>query len=76
VDFDLAQFVVDYGAYVYPLIFVFTFLEGETLIIFAGVAGASGLSQLDASYSCSRGSAASPVTSSIIGSADVGVRAS
>lgn len=36
-DIDLAQLVTDYGAYVYPLIFVFTFLEGETLIIFAGV---------------------------------------
>lgn len=34
---DLAQLAADYGDYVYPIVFVLTFLEGETFVIFGGV---------------------------------------
>ncbi len=34
---DLAQLAAEYGDYVYPIVFVLTFLEGETFIIFGGV---------------------------------------
>jgi membrane protein DedA with SNARE-associated domain len=34
---DLAQIAADYGDYIYPIIFILTFLEGETLVIFGGV---------------------------------------
>lgn len=39
---DFSQIAADYGAYVYPLIFIWSFLEGETFIIFAGVAAHQG----------------------------------
>jgi membrane protein DedA with SNARE-associated domain len=34
---DLAEIAADYGDYIYPIIFILTFLEGETLVIFGGV---------------------------------------
>jgi membrane protein DedA with SNARE-associated domain len=34
---DLAQLAADYGDYVYPIVFILTFLEGETFVIFGGV---------------------------------------
>ena len=34
---DLAQLAADYGDYIYPIIFAWTFLEGETFVIFGGV---------------------------------------
>jgi membrane protein DedA with SNARE-associated domain len=34
---DLAQLAADYGDYIYPIIFIWTFLEGETFVIFGGV---------------------------------------
>ena len=40
---DLAQIAADYGDYIYPIIFILTFLEGETLVIFGGVLAHQGL---------------------------------
>jgi membrane protein DedA with SNARE-associated domain len=40
---DLAQIVAEYGDYIYPLIFILTFFEGETPVIFAGVLAHQGL---------------------------------
>jgi membrane protein DedA with SNARE-associated domain len=37
------QIIADYGAYFYILIFVWTFFEGETIVLFAGFAAAQGL---------------------------------
>lgn len=34
---DLARLAADYGDYIYPIIFAWTFLEGETFVIFGGV---------------------------------------
>ncbi|HEX6980982.1 MAG TPA: DedA family protein [Alphaproteobacteria bacterium] len=39
---DFSQIVAEYGAYVYPLIFAWAFVEGETFVIFAGVAAHQG----------------------------------
>lgn len=39
---DFAQIAADYGAYVYPLIFAWAFVEGETFVIFGGVAAHQG----------------------------------
>ena len=39
---DPWQIITEYGAYFYPIAFVWTFLEGETIILFAGFAAAQG----------------------------------
>lgn len=39
---DFAQIAADYGAYIYPIIFIWTFFEGETFVIFGGVAAHQG----------------------------------
>ena len=45
---DVIPFVQDYGALVYALTFVWTFLEGETFVLFAGLAAQRDL--LDARF--------------------------
>jgi membrane protein DedA with SNARE-associated domain len=40
---DLHQLIAEYGAYTYLAAFVWTFLEGETIVLFAGFAAAQGL---------------------------------
>jgi membrane protein DedA with SNARE-associated domain len=40
---DLHQLIAEYGAYTYLGAFVCTFLEGETIVLFAGFAAAQGL---------------------------------
>src|SRR5262245_56867595 len=40
---DINQLIADYGIYFYLIIFVWTFLEGETVVIFAAFAAAQGL---------------------------------
>ena len=37
------QLIADYGVYFYFLIFVWTFFEGETIVLFAAFAAAQGL---------------------------------
>ena len=37
------QLIADYGVYFYLLVFVWTFFEGETIVLFAGFAAAQGL---------------------------------
>jgi membrane protein DedA with SNARE-associated domain len=37
------QLIADHGAYFYLIVFVWTFLEGETIVLFAGFAAAQGL---------------------------------
>ena len=37
------QLIAEHGAYFYPIAFVWTFLEGETIVLFAGFAAAQGL---------------------------------
>src|SRR6266851_8839051 len=39
---DPWKIITEYGAYFYPIAFVWTFLEGETIILFAGFAAAQG----------------------------------
>jgi membrane protein DedA with SNARE-associated domain len=40
---DINQLIAQHGAYFYPAVFVWTFLEGETVVLFAGFAAAQGL---------------------------------
>jgi membrane protein DedA with SNARE-associated domain len=40
---DLNQLIAENGAWFYAIIFVWTFLEGETVVLFAGFAAAQGL---------------------------------
>jgi len=40
---DISQLIADNGHYFYAIAFVWTFLEGETVILFAGFAAAQGL---------------------------------
>lgn len=40
---DLSQLIAHHGAWFYPIAFVWTFLEGETVILCAGFAAAQGL---------------------------------
>jgi membrane protein DedA with SNARE-associated domain len=40
---DVNQLIVEHGAWFYPIAFVWTFLEGETIVLFAGFAAAQGL---------------------------------
>ena len=37
------QLIADYGVYFYLLVFVWTFFEGETIVLFAAFAAAQGL---------------------------------
>jgi membrane protein DedA with SNARE-associated domain len=43
---DLQQLIFDYGDWFYPCTFLWTFLEGETFVIFAGYAAEQGLLSL------------------------------
>ena len=40
---DINQLIADHGVFFYALAFVWTFLEGETVVLFAGFAAAQGL---------------------------------
>jgi membrane protein DedA with SNARE-associated domain len=40
---NVHQLIADYGAYSYLIAFIWTFLEGETIVLFAGFAAAQGL---------------------------------
>jgi membrane protein DedA with SNARE-associated domain len=40
---DINQLIVAHGAWFYPIAFVWTFFEGETIVLFAGFAAAQGL---------------------------------
>ena len=40
---DINQLIADHGACFYAIAFIWTFLEGETVIVFAGFAAAQGL---------------------------------
>jgi membrane protein DedA with SNARE-associated domain len=40
---DVDQLIAAHGAYSYLIAFVWTFLEGETIVLFAGFAAAHGL---------------------------------
>jgi membrane protein DedA with SNARE-associated domain len=40
---DINQLIADHGAWFYPIAFVWTFLEGETVVLCAGFAAAQGL---------------------------------
>ena len=37
---DVNQLIAEHGAWFYPITFLWTFLEGETFVIFAGAASA------------------------------------
>jgi membrane protein DedA with SNARE-associated domain len=41
------QLIADHGAYFYLIVFVWTYLEGETIVLFAGFAAAQGLLRLE-----------------------------
>lgn len=40
---DIGQLIAEYGIWFYFIIFLWTFLEGETVVLFAGFAAAQGL---------------------------------
>ncbi len=40
---DISQLIAEHGSWAYPIVFVWTFLEGETIVLFAGFAAAQGL---------------------------------
>ena len=40
---DVNQLIAEHGVWFYPFAFVWTFLEGETIVLFAGFAAAQGL---------------------------------
>jgi membrane protein DedA with SNARE-associated domain len=40
---DINQLIAEYGTYTYLIAFIWTFLEGETIVLFAGFAAAQGL---------------------------------
>ena len=40
---NIHQLITDHGAYFYLIAFIWTFLEGETIVLFAGFAAAQGL---------------------------------
>jgi membrane protein DedA with SNARE-associated domain len=44
---DIAQWVQDYGEWFYAITFVWTFLEGETFVLFAGLGARQGILRLD-----------------------------
>jgi membrane protein DedA with SNARE-associated domain len=39
----IQNLIRDYGVWIYPITFIWTFFEGETFVLFAGFAAASGL---------------------------------
>ncbi len=41
------QLIAEHGAYFYLIVFVWTYLEGETIVLFAGFAAAQGLLRLE-----------------------------
>jgi membrane protein DedA with SNARE-associated domain len=41
------KLIVEHGAYFYLIVFVWTYLEGETIVLFAGFAAAQGLLRLE-----------------------------
>jgi membrane protein DedA with SNARE-associated domain len=43
----IRQLIADHGAYFYLIVFVWTYLEGETIVLFAGFAAAQGLLRLE-----------------------------
>ena len=40
---DIDRLIAEYGAYTYLIAFIWTFLEGETIVLFSGFAAAQGL---------------------------------
>ena len=40
---DINQLIAGHGSWAYPIVLVWTFLEGETIVLFAGFAAAQGL---------------------------------
>jgi len=40
---DINQLIAEYGTYTYLIAFIWTFLEGETIVLFVGFAAAQGL---------------------------------
>ena len=40
---DIDQLIAEYGTYTYLIAFIWTFLEGETIVLFSGFAAAQGL---------------------------------
>lgn len=40
---EFERLIVEHGAWFYPIAFLWTFLEGETIVVFAGFAAAQGL---------------------------------
>ena len=40
---DIDRLIAEYGTYTYLIAFIWTFLEGETIVLFAGFAAAQGL---------------------------------
>jgi membrane protein DedA with SNARE-associated domain len=40
---DINQLIAHHGIWFYPIVFIFTFLEGETIVLFAAFAAAQGL---------------------------------
>ena len=63
------QLIADHGAYFYLLVFVWTFFEGETIVLFAAFAAAQGLLDPWLLLVCVRASAAILAISAISGSA-------
>ncbi len=45
--FDILDFISEHGAWFYAFTFIWTFLEGETFVIFAGLAASLGVIDLD-----------------------------
>lgn len=43
---DILETIKDYGNYYYAIVFMWTFLEGETFVIFSGVAAREGILDL------------------------------
>lgn len=45
--FDILDFIADHGDWFYAITFVWTFFEGESFVIFAGLAASLGIIELD-----------------------------
>src|SRR5688572_3818853 len=43
---DVLEVIKEYGSYYYAIVFAWTFLEGETFVIFSGVAAREGILDL------------------------------
>jgi membrane protein DedA with SNARE-associated domain len=46
-DIDIVEWIQDYGEWFYAITFIWTFLEGETFVLFAGLAARQGILSLD-----------------------------